>query len=186
MPIVIGIFFLLPLFFGALVEYLCCRLPRRRFWRFLPPVIAVVFLIVAVCVRIQNWESKDVSPLTQLIIFPGGQNQDLFPYYSRPTGSCCHQNLKALPRERTPPPASLPVWCGGGRAENGACPNTDQLPQLFCTRRCHFNGISFKFQICRPQWAGASGITDLVFGPPVGFNQIPRRASPVTGGLGGR
>ena len=117
---------------------------------------------------------------------PGGQNQDLFPYYSRPTGACCHQNLKALPRERTPPPASLPVWCGGGRAENGACPNTDQLPQLFCTRRCHFNGISFKFQICRPQWAGASGITDLVFGPPVGFNQIPRRASPVTGGLGGR
>lgn len=71
MPIVIGIFFLLPLFFGALAEYLCCRLPRRRFWRFLPPVIAVVFLIVAVCVRIQNWESKDVSPLTQLIIFPG-------------------------------------------------------------------------------------------------------------------
>ena len=34
-------------------------------------MIAVVFLIVAVCVRIQNWESKDVSPLTQLIIFPG-------------------------------------------------------------------------------------------------------------------
>lgn len=62
MPIVIGIFFLLPLFFGALAEYLCCRLPRRRFWRFLPPVIAVVFLIVAVWVRIQNWESKDVSP----------------------------------------------------------------------------------------------------------------------------
>lgn len=44
---------------------------RRRFWRFLPPVIAVVFLIVALWVRIQNWESKDVSPLTQLIIFPG-------------------------------------------------------------------------------------------------------------------
>ena len=65
MPIVIGIFFLLPLFFGALAEYLCCRLPRRRFWRFLPPVIAVVFLIVALWVRIQNWESKDVSPLTQ-------------------------------------------------------------------------------------------------------------------------
>ena len=62
MPIVIGIFFLLPLFFGALAEYLCCRLPRRRFWR---------FLLVALWVRIQNWESKDVSPLTQLIIFPG-------------------------------------------------------------------------------------------------------------------
>ena len=65
-------------------------------------------------------------------------------------------------------------------------PATAQLPQLFCTRRWHFNGISCKFQICRPQWAEASGITDLVFGPPEGFNQIPRRASPVTGGLGGR
>ena len=86
----------------------------------------------------------------------------------------------------TPPPASLPVWCGGGRAANGACPNTNQLPQLFCTRRCHFNGISCKFQICRPQWAEVSGITDIVFGPPGGFNQVPRRASLVNGGLGGR
>ena len=70
MPIVIGIFFLLPLFFGALAEYLCCRLPRRRFWRFLPPVIAVVFLIVALWVRIQNWESKDVPP-HPVNYFPG-------------------------------------------------------------------------------------------------------------------
>ena len=71
MPIVIGMFFLLPLCFGALAEYLCCRLPRRRVWRLLPLVVAAVFLIAAVWVRIQNWESKDVSPLTQLIIFPG-------------------------------------------------------------------------------------------------------------------
>ena len=80
----------------------------------------------------------------------GGQNQDRFPSYSRPTGACCHPNLTALRLYHTPPPASLPVWCGGGRAANGACPNTDQLPQLFCTRRCHFNGISFKIQIYRP------------------------------------
>ena len=116
----------------------------------------------------------------------GGQNQDRFPSYSRPTGACCHPNLTALRLYHTPPPASLPVWCGSGRAENGACPNTDQLPQLFCTRRCHFNGISFKYQICRPQWAEASGITDFVLGPPRGFNQVPRRASLVNGGLGGR
>ena len=69
MPIVIGFFFLLPLFFAVVAEYLCCRLPRHRFWRFLPPGIVVLFLIAAVAVRIQNWESQTVSPLTQLVIF---------------------------------------------------------------------------------------------------------------------
>ena len=71
MPIVIGIFFLLPLLLGAAAEYLCCRLPRHRFWRFLPPVVVILFLIVAVVVRLQTWESQTVSPLTQLVIFPG-------------------------------------------------------------------------------------------------------------------
>ena len=71
MPIVIGIFFLLPLFFGALAEYLCCRLPRRRIWRLLPPLLTVLFVLAALWVRLQNWQSDDVSPLTQLIIFPG-------------------------------------------------------------------------------------------------------------------
>ena len=28
-----------------------------------------------------------------LCVIPGGQNQDLFPSYSRPTGAFCHQNL---------------------------------------------------------------------------------------------
>lgn len=36
MPIVIGMFFLLPLLLGLVLEYLCCRLPRRRIWRALP------------------------------------------------------------------------------------------------------------------------------------------------------
>lgn len=71
MPIVIGMFFLLPLLVGAVVEYLCYRLPRHRFWRFLPPVVVILFLIVAVVVRLQNWESQTASPLTQLMIFPG-------------------------------------------------------------------------------------------------------------------
>lgn len=38
---------------------------------FCPPVIAVIFLVVAVAVRLQTWESETVSPLTQLVIFPG-------------------------------------------------------------------------------------------------------------------
>ena len=33
MPIVIGMFFLVPLLLGLVLEYLCCRLPRRRIWR---------------------------------------------------------------------------------------------------------------------------------------------------------
>ena len=36
MPIVIGMFFLVPLLLGLVLEYLCCRLPRRRIWRALP------------------------------------------------------------------------------------------------------------------------------------------------------
>ena len=29
------------------------------------------------------------------LVNPGGQGQDRFPSYSRPTGACCHQNLQA-------------------------------------------------------------------------------------------
>ena len=50
-----------------------------------------------------------------LLVNPGGQNQDLFPSYSQATGPFCHLNLKGRARYRTPPGASLPVWCGGGR-----------------------------------------------------------------------
>ena len=31
-----------------------------------------------------------------LSVIPGGQNIDRFPFYSRPTGAFCHQNLKAF------------------------------------------------------------------------------------------
>ena len=71
MPIVIGIFFVLPLALAALAEYLCCRLPRRRVWRLLPPVLAAVFVAAALWVRLDNWQSDTVSPATQLILFPG-------------------------------------------------------------------------------------------------------------------
>ena len=71
MPIVIGIFFLLPLGLALVVEYLCCRLPRRRFWRALPPLLALVFTAVVLAVRVRTWQSQAVSPLTQLLLFPG-------------------------------------------------------------------------------------------------------------------
>ena len=71
MPIVIGIFCLLPLGIGLVLEYLCCRLPRRKLWRVLPPVLAAVFTVLAAAGRLSLWESEEVSPITQLLIFPG-------------------------------------------------------------------------------------------------------------------
>lgn len=71
MPIIFGILFLIPMAAAALVEYLCCRLPKRRFWRMLPPLADLIFLLVAGLVRYQNWQSDAVSPLTQMLIVPG-------------------------------------------------------------------------------------------------------------------
>ena len=71
MPIVIGMFFLLPLLLGLVLEYLCCRLPRRRIWRALPPVLGVVLTVLVGVGRWNLWESETVSPVTQLLIFPG-------------------------------------------------------------------------------------------------------------------
>ncbi len=71
MPVVVGIFVLFPLALGALLEYLCCRLPRRRAWRFLPPLLVVLFVLATTLVRLENWQSDAVSPLSQLILFPG-------------------------------------------------------------------------------------------------------------------
>lgn len=71
MPIVIGIFFLAPMGLALVGEYLCCRLPRYRIWRLLPPLLTLVFILASLFVRLQNWQSEDVSPLTQLILFPG-------------------------------------------------------------------------------------------------------------------
>ena len=72
MPIVLGLFGLAPLTLGLVLEYLCCRLPKRRkLWRAMPPALAVLFGAAAGWVRLDNWESETVSPVTQLLIFPG-------------------------------------------------------------------------------------------------------------------
>ena len=71
MCIVIGMFFLVHLLLGLVLEYLCCRLPRRRIWRALPPVLGVVLTVLVGVDRWSLWESETVSPVTQLLIFPG-------------------------------------------------------------------------------------------------------------------
>ena len=71
MPIVIGMFFLVPLLLGLVLEYLCCRLPRRRIWRALPPVLGILLTVLVGVGRWSLWESETVSPMTQLLILPG-------------------------------------------------------------------------------------------------------------------
>ena len=71
MPIIIGLFCLLPLGIGLVLEYLCCRLPRRKVWRALPPVLGLLFVAVVGVGRWNIWTSEEVSPVTQLILFPG-------------------------------------------------------------------------------------------------------------------
>ena len=71
MPIVIGIFCLLPLGIGLVLEYLCCRIPKRRIWRALPPALSVLFVVIVGVGRWNMWTSEEVSPVTQLILFPG-------------------------------------------------------------------------------------------------------------------
>lgn len=72
MPIVIGLFGLLPLLIGVIAEYLCFRVPRRRrFWRALPPLLTVLFVAVTGVGRWSLWTTETVSPVSQLVIFPG-------------------------------------------------------------------------------------------------------------------
>ena len=74
----------------------------------------------------------------------GGQNQDLFPSYSRPTGAFCHQNLLAYASilhrlVRT----FLLSAVGVGRVDSSS-PAMDQLPRLYQSRRCHFNAFALQ------------------------------------------
>ena len=60
-----------PLLLGLVLEYLCCRLPRRRIWRAIPPVLGILLTALVGVGRWSLWESETVSPVTQLLIFPG-------------------------------------------------------------------------------------------------------------------
>ena len=46
MPIVIGMIFLVHLLLGLVLVYLCCRLPRRRIWSALPPVLGILLTVL--------------------------------------------------------------------------------------------------------------------------------------------
>lgn len=69
--IIIVLFALIPFLFGLIVEYLVCRLLRKRGWRLLPPIIGAAAAALIAAGRIRVWSSQEISPITQLIFFPG-------------------------------------------------------------------------------------------------------------------
>ena len=70
MPIIIGIFCVLPLVLGLIAQYLVCRFPKRKLWRALPPLIVLVLAGWVTAGRLNMWEA-DHSPVTQLLFVPG-------------------------------------------------------------------------------------------------------------------
>ncbi len=71
MPIILALFCLLPLAAGVVLEYVVCRFPRRKAWRLLPPCAVIALAALIGVGRYNVWTSPEVSPWTQLVIFPG-------------------------------------------------------------------------------------------------------------------
>lgn len=70
MPVIIGIFCVLPLVVGLAGEYLVCRFLKRHLWRVLPPLAIAILAALVTAGRLNVWEA-DESPVTQLIFVPG-------------------------------------------------------------------------------------------------------------------
>ena len=70
MPILIGIFCVLPLLAGLIPQYLVCRFTRRRWWKLLPAGVVVLLTVLVAAGRLNVWESE-ASPVTQLLFVPG-------------------------------------------------------------------------------------------------------------------
>lgn len=64
--------FVAPLAAGAAGEYAACRFPRRRFWRYLPPVGAAAVTAAVAAFRYHGWSVEgDKAPIETLLLFPG-------------------------------------------------------------------------------------------------------------------
>ena len=54
---------------AAVIQYLCCRLPRHREWRWLPVGVTLAFALLGVLYRSYEW--GEGVPLETLLFFPG-------------------------------------------------------------------------------------------------------------------
>ena len=79
-----------------------------------------------------------------------------------------------------PPTCLVRRWLG----EERRVPEYGPTATAFLHQAVPFQRCFFKFQICRPQWAEARRMQDLVFGAAGRKCQILRRASPRNRGLG--
>ena len=70
MPIIVGVFGLLPLMLGLAAEYLVCRFLKGKWWRILPPAGVLALTALVAAGRLHVWESHQ-SPVTQLLFVPG-------------------------------------------------------------------------------------------------------------------
>lgn len=63
------LFFGAPMAVAILAEYLCCRLPKHRCWRWLPPGLTLALALLGVLYRSHEWGAG--VPLETLLFFPG-------------------------------------------------------------------------------------------------------------------
>ena len=64
------ILFAAPAGVALVAEYLFCRIPKKRFWRLVPPILVTLAAAIALWSRFHNWGEGQI-PIETLLFFPG-------------------------------------------------------------------------------------------------------------------
>lgn len=71
--IIIVLLCVLPLVGGIAAEYLVCRLLKKWYWRWVPPVLTLLVAATVLCVRYFGWSAEhggQTAPLETLVFIP--------------------------------------------------------------------------------------------------------------------
>ena len=61
-----------PLLLGLVLEYILCRFPKSRLWRYLPPAVAAVITWAGALHRYHGWSTiGEKAPVETLLLVPG-------------------------------------------------------------------------------------------------------------------
>ena len=61
-----------PMALALVVEYGFCRFPRRRFWRWIPPLVTGAAGAAIALYRYHGWsDNGEKAPMEQLLFIPG-------------------------------------------------------------------------------------------------------------------